>query len=243
LIDKALAQRYFPDQDPVGKHIKRGGRDSKAPWITIAGVVGDIKTDGFDQPDQPHLYVPILQNPGYAMAVFVRAEVVPTSLTNSVRAQVQAVDPNLPLFGERSMEELVAASMAQRRFAMQVVGLFAVLAMLLAGVGIYGVMAYLVNQRTREIGIRLALGASRGAILRWVLRQGLGLTVVGAAIGIAASFMATRLLSSLLFGVARTDLITYGVLVMLLAFVALLACYIPARRATKVDPLVALRYE
>jgi putative ABC transport system permease protein len=243
LIDEALAQRFFPDQDPIGKHIKRGARDSKAPWITIAGVVGNIKTDGFDQPDQPHLYLPILQNPGYAMAVYVRTESAPTSLTQAVRQQVQAVDPNLPLFGERAMEDLVSASLAQRRFAMQLVSLFAVLAMLLAGVGIYGVMAYSVSQRTREIGIRLALGASRGAILRWVFRQGMWLTLVGVAVGLLGALAATRLLRSLLFGVAPTDLLTYAGLIGLLALVALLACYIPARRATKVDPLVALRSE
>jgi len=243
LIDEALAQRYFPNQDPIGKHIKARARDSKAPWITVAGVVGNIKTDGFDQPDQPHLYVPILQNVGYAMAVFVKTETNPMGLTQPLRQQVQAVDANLPLFGERGMEDLVSASLAQRRFAMEVVGLFAVLAMLLAGVGIYGVMAYLVNQRTREIGIRLALGASHGAILRWVLSQGMWLTVVGATLGVATALAATSLLRSLLFGIARTDPITYAGLVLLLAVVALLACYIPARRATKVDPLVALRYE
>jgi putative ABC transport system permease protein len=243
LIDEALAQRFFANQDPIGKHVRRSPRDAKAPWVTIAGVVGNIKTDGFDQPDQPHLYTPIFQSPAYAMAVYLRTEVSPTSLTQSLRQQVQAVDANLPLFGERSLEDLVSTSLAQRRFAMQVVGLFAALAMLLAGVGIYGVMAYLVNQRTREIGIRLALGASRGAILRWVFRQGMWLTLVGVSVGLVGALAATRLLRSLLFGVAPTDLLTYAGLVGVLAVVALLACYIPARRATKVDPLVALRYE
>ena len=244
LIDEALAQRFFPTVDPIGKRIKLGeARDSKSPWLTIAGVVGNIKTDGFELPDQPHFYVPILQNPGYAMAVYVRTTVDPTSLTQAVRQQVQAVDPNLPLFGERAMDDLVASSLAQRRFALQVVGLFAVLAMLLAGIGIYGVMAYAVNQRTREIGIRLALGASRGAILRWVFKQGMWVTLVGMAVGVLGALAATRLLRSLLFGVAPTDLITYVCLVVLLVVVALLACYIPARRATKVDPLVALRNE
>jgi putative ABC transport system permease protein len=242
LIDDALARRYFSDRDPVGRRIKRGPRGSTAPWTTIVGVVGNIKSDGFDQPDQPHLYLPILQNPGYAMAVYLRTD-APTSLTQSLREQVRAVDPNLPIFGERTMENVVSDSLAQRRFAMQVVGLFGLLAMMLAGIGIYGVMAYSVSQRTREIGIRVALGASQGAILRWVLRQGMTLIVVGVSAGLVGAFALTRLLRSLLFGVAPTDLVTYVSLATLLALVALLACYIPARRATKVDPLVALRYE
>jgi putative ABC transport system permease protein len=243
LIDEALARRYFADHDPIGRRIKRGGRGSNAPWMTIAGVVGNIKTDGFDQPDQPHLYLPILQNPGYAMAIYLRTEGSPSSLTSSLREQVRAVDPNLPIFGERTMEDVVSASLSQRRFAMQVVGLFGLLALLLAAIGIYGVMAYSVNQRTREIGIRLALGASTGAILRWVLKQGMVMILGGVTAGLLGAFVLTRLLRSLLFGVAPTDLLTYAGVAVLLAVAALLACYVPARRATKVDPLVALRYE
>jgi putative ABC transport system permease protein len=211
--------------------------------MTIAGVVGNIKTDGFDKADQPHLYFPIIQSPGYSMAVFVRTEGNPTGLSQSLRQQVQAVDPNLPLFGEQTMDDLVSASLAQRRFAMQVVGLFGVLALFLAGIGIYGVMAYSVTQRTREIGIRLALGASSGAILRWLLGRGMRLTLIGVAAGLLGALAVGRLLRGLLFGVASTDVVTYAALTLLLAGVALLACYIPARRATKVDPLVALRYE
>jgi putative ABC transport system permease protein len=243
LIDEALMRRFFSDRDPIGHRIKRGGRGSNAPWMTIAGIVGNIKTDGFDQPDQPHLYVPILQSPAKAMAVYLRTDTSPSSLTQSLREQIRAVDPNLPVFGERTMQSVVSDSLAQRRFAMQVVGLFGVLALLLASIGIYGVMAYSVSQRTREIGIRVALGASKGVILRWVLRQGMLLILAGVATGLLGAFALTRLLRTLLFGVAPTDLITYGALAGLLAVVALLACYIPARRATKVDPLVALRYE
>jgi putative ABC transport system permease protein len=243
LIDEALARRFFADQDPIGRRIKRGGRGSNAPWMTIAGIVGNIKTDGFDQPDQPHLYLPILQSPAKAMAVYLLTDTNPLSLTESLREQVHAVDPNLPIFGERAMADVISDSLAQRKFAMQVVGLFGLLALLLAGIGIYGVMAYSVSQRTREIGIRVALGASKGVILRWVLRQGMLLILAGVATGLLGAFALTRLLRSLLFGVAPTDLVTYAVLAGLLALVALLACYIPARRATKVDPLVALRYE
>jgi putative ABC transport system permease protein len=243
LIDETLQRRFFPNTDPIGRHLKPGPRESRAPWLTIAGVVGNIKTDGFDQPDQPHIYLPILQNPGYSMAVYLRTEGNPAGLTQALRQQVQAVDPNLPLFGERTMDDLISASLAQRRFAMRVVTLFGLLALFLAGIGIYGVMAYSVTQRTREIGIRLALGASRTSILSWLLRQGMRLTLIGVAVGLVGALVLTRLLRGLLFGVAPTDVVTYGGLTLLLAAVALLACYIPARRATKVDPLTALRYE
>ena len=243
LIDEALAQRYFANIDPIGRRLKFGGRESNAPWATITGIVGNIKTDGFDQPDQPHVYIPILQNPGYAMAVYVRTDGNPAGLTQAIRREVQAVDPNLPLFGEQTMDDVVSASLAQRRFTTQVVGLFGLLALFLAGIGIYGVMAYSVTQRTREIGIRLALGASTRSILSWLLRQGMRLTLIGVGIGLVCALALTRLLKGLLFGIAPTDLLTYAGLTVLLAVVALLACYIPARRATKVDPLVALRYE
>jgi predicted permease len=243
LIDETLQRRFFPNADPIGRRIKFGGRSSNAPWMTIAGVVGNIKTDGFDQPDQPHIYLPIFQDPGYAMAVYLRTEGDPTSLTHALRQQTQAVDPDLPVFGEQSMDALVSASLAQRRFAMQVVGLFGVLALVLAGIGIYGVMSYAVNQRTREIGIRLALGASARAILCWVLRQGMRLTLIGVAMGLLGAVVLTRLLRGMLFSVAPTDPITYAGLAALLAVVALAACYIPARRATKVDPMDALRCE
>jgi putative ABC transport system permease protein len=243
LIDEALVRRYFGNQDPLGRRIKFGPRSSNAPWLTIVGVVGNIKSDGFDQPDQPHLYFPIFQNPSYAMAVYLRTDTNPMSLAKSLREQVQAVDPNLPVFGERAMTDVVADSLGQRRFAMQVVGLFGVLALLLASIGIYGVMAYSVSQRTREIGIRVALGASRATILRWVLRQGLLLIAIGVGSGLIAAFALMRLLRSLLFGITTTDVVTYVALAGVLAVVALVACYIPARRATKIDPLVALRYE
>lgn len=243
LIDEALANRFFGNTDPVGRHVKFGPRESKNPWLTIAGVVGNIKSEGFDRPDQPHIYVPILQNPSYAMAIYVRTTGNPAGLGQALRQQVQAVDPNLPVFGEQTMDEVVSASVAQRRFAMRVVGLFGALALFLAGIGIYGVMAYSVTQRTREIGIRLALGASTGSILNWLLRQGMRLTLIGVGLGLIGAFAITRLLRGLLFGVAPTDLVTYVSLTLLLAAVALLACYVPARRATKVDPLVALRYE
>ena len=243
IIDRAAVRRFWPDENPIGKHIKFGRRDSKAPWITVVGVVGDIKTDGFDTPEQPHIYLPILQNPGYAMAVMVKSEANPKILTKSLREQVQAVDPDLPVFGEKTMEDIVETSLGERRFAMQLVTSFGVVALLLAGIGIYGVIAYSVNQRTREIGIRLALGASERDIMGWVLTQGMGLTAAGIGLGLVGAFALTRLLQGLLFGVAATDVMTFGTLAVLLGLVALTACYIPARRATKVDPMIALRCE
>ncbi len=243
VVDEALAERYFNHRDPVGLRIKRGGPTSEAPWITIVGVVGNVKSDGFDQPDQPHLYFPIYQNPAYAMAIYLRTDVAPTALTQSVREQVRALDRDLPVFGERTMTQVAAESVSRRRFTMQLVGLFGVLALLLAAVGIYGVISYSVTQRTREIGIRVALGASRSAILRWVLKQGMVLTMAGVVVGLVGALALTRLLRSLLFGVGPTDILTYGVLAGVLTIVALIACYVPARRATRVDPLIALRYE
>jgi putative ABC transport system permease protein len=243
IIDEALAARYFSNRDPVGLRIKRGGPTSEAPWMTIVGLVGNIKSDGYDQPDQPHLYYPIFQNPAYAMAIYLKTDVAPMAVTQSVREQVRALDRDLPVFGERTMAQVSAESVSRRRFAMQLVGLFGILALLLAAVGIYGVIAYSVTQRTREIGIRVALGASRSEILRWVLKQGMVLTMAGVVIGLVGAFSLTRLLRSLLFGVGPTDIVTYVVLAILLTIVALIACYFPARRATKVDPLVALRYE
>jgi putative ABC transport system permease protein len=211
--------------------------------MTVVGVVGNIKTDGFDQPDQPHLYLPAFQNPPYAMALYLRSDAAPLNLTAALREQVKAVDKDLPLFGETTMEHVISESVSRRRFATQVMGLFGILALLLAAVGIYGVIAYSVSQRTREIGIRVALGASRTVILHWVLKQGIYLIAGGIAFGLLGALVLTRLLRTLLFGVRPTDVMTYVALSALLTLVALVACYIPARRATKVDPLVALRYE
>jgi len=211
--------------------------------MTVVGVVGNIKSDGFDQPDQPHLYHPLFQNPTYTMAIYLRTDVAPSTITQSLREQVRTLDRDLPVFGDTTLANVAAESMSRRRFATQVVGLFGVLALLLAAVGIYGVIAYSVTQRTREIGIRVALGASKTAILGWVLKQGMMLTIAGVVIGLVGAYALTRLLRSLLFGVGPADILTYGALAALLTLVALIACYVPARRATKVDPLVALRYE
>jgi putative ABC transport system permease protein len=239
IIDQAAANRYWPNIDPIGRRIKVGGRGSPSPWMTVAGVVKTIKMDGLDLPSQPHVYLSLLQNPGYALAIFARAEGDPAPLAQPVLQQVQAVNHDLPVFGEEAMTTLVRDSLAQRVFVVRLVGLFGVLALLLAGVGIYGTMAYSVTQRTREIGIRIALGASQRSILVWVVARGLRLTMMGIAIGGACAVALTRLLRGMLFEVAPTDPATYFGLAAVLAAVALLACYLPARRATRIDPMVA----
>lgn len=243
IIDETMAKRFWPNEDPVGKRIRWERRGTEGIWMTIVGLVGDIKTDGFDQPNQPHVYFPIYQNLGYAMAVYLRTEPRPESLAQPLRQQVQAVDPNLPVFGVQSLEDIVSDSMVQRRFGMQMLGLFGVVALVLAAIGIYGVMSYYVTQRTHEIGIRMALGAQTHDVLKLVVRQGLILAVIGVILGLAGSFALTRLMANLLFGVKATDPLTFALISILLTLVALLACYLPARRATKVDPLRVLRYE
>lgn len=243
IIDESLARRYFPGQDSLGKRIKIGGVQSKNPWVTIVGVVANIKSAGLDSSAVPHIYLPNYQRPSYAMAVYLRTKSAPASLAAAIREIVQSVDPNVPVFAVRTMEDVVARSTAQRRFAMQIVGVFAVIALLLAGVGIYGVMAYSVSRRTHEIGIRMALGAQRTDVLRLTLAEGGRLVVFGLASGLIGAVVLTRFLRSLLFAVAPTDLFTFATVSVLLCAVALLACYVPALRATRVNPLVALRDE
>jgi len=244
LIDQAAAERFWPNQDPIGKRIQfvLPGAASQ-PLSTIVGVIGRMKSEGLDTPYQPHILLPALQNVDFAMSVYIRTAASPESLAELVRREVQSVDPGLPVFGVRTMDSIVSDSLASRRFAMLVLGFFAVTALLLAAIGIYGVMAYFVNQRVREIGVRMALGAQPGDVLKLVVRRGMALALTGVVLGIVASLGMTRLISGLLFGVRAGDPLTLGIFTICLASVALLANYIPARRATKIDPTVALRYE
>ncbi len=244
LIDQTAAERFWPNQDPIGKRIQfvLPGAASQ-PLSTIVGVIGRMKSEGLDAPYQPHILLPALQNVDFAMSVYIRTAASPESLAELVRREVQSVDPSLPVFGVRTMDSIVSDSLASRRFAMLVLGFFAVTALLLAAIGIYGVMAYFVNQRVREIGVRMALGAQPGDVLKLVVRRGMALALTGVVLGIVASLGMTRLISGLLFGVRAGDPLTLGIFTICLASVALLANYIPARRATKIDPTVALRYE
>jgi predicted permease len=243
IIDQTLANRYWPGENPLGKHIQLFQANPQNPWITIVGVVGDMKSDGFDAPTAPHIYLPAFQGPPYASVLFLRTHANPGTLGDQIRAAVQSIDSSLPLFGVRTMDEVISRSMAERRFALEILAIFAGVALLLAAIGIYGVMSYTFSRRIHEIGIRVALGAQRIDILRMALGEGMRLVVLGLVAGLIGAVALTRFLRSLLFSVTSTDPLVFASIAVLLAAVALFACYIPARRATRVDPLVALREE
>ncbi len=242
LIDQTAAERFWPNADPVGKQI-RLQFGPKQPWRRIVGVVGRSRSDGLDAPYTPHIFLPARQLPLNAMTVYIRTEATPEALEGVIRREIQAVDPDLPVFGVHSLRSRISDALAARRFAMQVLGFFAATALLLAAIGIYGVMAYFVSQRVGEIGVRMALGAQRSDVLKLVVRQGMSLALAGVVVGFVASLGLARLISGLLFGVNPNDPLTLALFTLLLAGVALLANYVPARRAAMVDPMVALRYE
>ncbi|HZT60329.1 MAG TPA: ABC transporter permease [Pyrinomonadaceae bacterium] len=244
IIDDAMARKYWPGEDPVGKRIAFEGTMQQPKWREVVGVVGHVKNDGLEGESRVQYYVPYAQRSGSPnLFVVVRTDGDPAALAPSVRRAIAGVDRDLPVYRVTTMERMVADSLAQRRFSMFLLGSFAAIALALAVVGLYGVMSYSVAQRTHEIGLRMALGAQGRDILKMVVGQGLLLIAAGLAIGLAGAFALTRLMSSLLFGVTATDPLTYAGIALLLAAVALLASYIPARRAMKVDPGVALRYE
>jgi putative ABC transport system permease protein len=240
VINETMARQNWPGEEPLGKRIRHGFKEQVAE---VVGVIGDVKYAGLDQQTKPEMYAPFAQRPWPFMRIVVRTKSDPLIFADSIRTEVQAVDKDQPVDKITTMSSVVAASIATRRFYMQLLGSFAALAFILAAVGIYGVVSYSVAQRTREIGIRMALGAKQTDVLRLVLVEGFWLTMLGVAFGLAGAFAATRLLTDLLFEVKPTDPMTFIALSTLLAVVALLASYIPARRAMKVDPWVALRYE
>jgi predicted permease len=235
VIDEALAQRFWPGQDAVGKQI---GWTNGGPWGTIVGVVGTVRSHTLTSESKGTIYFPL-----YGKTLVVRTASDPTALVDALRAQVEAVDPNQAVYDVKTMRELVAESVEQQRFAAALLAVFAVLALVLAAGGLYGVMAYFATQRTHEIGIRMALGAQHQDVLRLVVGQGIRLVLLGIAVGVAAGFGFTRLLSSFLFSVKVNDPTTFTGVAILLTLVSLAACYIPARRAMRVDPMIALRYE
>ena len=240
IINDILARICWPNENPIGKHFIVGFEKDPRE---IVGVVGSIKQTTLDAAARPAMYLPNLQSPNPGMTVLVRTSGAPLAMAAAVRDQVWAIDKNVPVTQIQTMEQVFGTSVAQPRFSMLVVGLFAALALVLASVGIYGVMAYSVSRRVHEIGVRMALGARTGQVLQLVLKEGLTLTLLGIAIGLVGAFGLTRVMATLLFGVSAKDPFTFAGVSILLAAVALLACYVPARRATKVDPLVALRYE
>jgi putative ABC transport system permease protein len=244
IINQTLARKYFPGQNPLGKRLKEGGTDRKGTsWMQVIGVVGDVKYEGLERPTAPAYYLPFQQNPMRDMFLVLHTGMKPSAIAASVRAAVRAIDPEIPVARVNTMRELVESSIAQPRFRTFLLGVFSALAMVLAAIGIYGVVAYSVAQRTREISIRMALGAQRRDVLTLVVRQGLILTLLGIGAGLVGAFLLTRLMESLLFGVVPSDPATFLGISLLLLAIAFLACYLPARRATKVDPMVALRYE
>jgi putative ABC transport system permease protein len=243
IVNQTMAQRYFPAGDAVGGRIHFGNFGPDAPWITIVGVVGDVKNNGLSAGDSITIYEPYEQNPAVPISVFLRSLSNPERLTAGVREVVQAIDKELPISNIKTGDQLLYEAVGQPRFHTVLIALFAGLALLLAAVGIYGVISYSVAQRTHEIGIRLAVGARPRDVLVLVIKQGMMLTLTGTAIGIVAAFGLTRLLSSLLFQVDAADPLTFAAVATLLVAVGFLACWIPARRATNVDPMIALRYE
>ncbi|HUI40358.1 MAG TPA: ABC transporter permease [Terriglobia bacterium] len=243
LVNSSLAQRFWPGQDPVGKRFLLGRPKPQEKWVTVAGVVADTKLYGLDNPSRLEIYLPFRQETSSDMYLVVRSASDPASLLPAIRAAVAAVDKNQPIFGVQTLKQLVSDSVSTRRVTLILLGLFSALALVLAAIGIYGVMAYSVARRTHEIGIRVAVGAQHKDVLRLVLGEGARLTLWGLALGLTTALALTRLLSSLLFAVSASDPLTYAAVALLLVLVALIACYVPARRALRVDPIVALRYE
>jgi predicted permease len=242
VIDQNLARQYWPNQNPVGQRLRRG---SQAPWSTIVGVVGHVKQSALVGDSGKGVYYYSLFQQAGVPATFLVARTAGGSseAAGAIRDAVHAIDSSLPVYDLKSMGERVDSSLAPERFAVTVLGFFAAIALALAALGLYGVISYSVTQRTQEIGVRMALGADRGRVLGMVVGQGMRLAAIGVGIGFMAAYGVARLLSSQLFEVNAADPETFLGVAVLLAFVALLACYLPARRATRVDPMTALRYE
>ncbi|HXR34098.1 MAG TPA: ABC transporter permease [Verrucomicrobiae bacterium] len=241
MIDETLVRRFFPNQDPIGKHLQIP--DAMRPAREIVGVVGEVRDTGFDQQPRPTVYFPSLQSPDQTMSLVVRTALPPGSILPAIKNAIWSVNKNQPVFQVRSMDEIISGIVSAQRLAFLLLGVFAFVALALAAIGIYGVTSYLVSERTHEIGVRIALGAQSSDVSRLVLGHGAKLAGIGIIAGAVASLALTRLLSSLLFGVSATDPFTFFGVALLLTFVTLAACYIPARRATRVDPIIALRCE
>ena len=245
IVDDYMAQQLWPNEDAVGKRIRTGGIDANpsGPWITVVGVVGRIKQDTLDSDSRMAMYLAHTQYGTRAMNVVLRSRVDPTGLAAAARKEIRELDPDLPVYNLRTMTERVDESLARRRFSMLLLTIFAGVASGLAAIGIYGVVGYFVSQGTRELGIRMALGATPGGIRALVVRQALIIVCAGVAIGLAGALTIARLMRSLLFGIGAADPLTFASIPVLLAGVALVASYLPARRAARIDPMLALRHE
>ena len=244
VVSEKMARHFWPGESPIGKRFKTGSTTAQGPWREVVGVVVDVRQNDFVAEPKMQMYFSYEQvvtlTPN---ALVVRTKVDPLSLATAVRDAVWAIDKDQPVSNIRSMEEIVSTAVARQRFSTMLLGVFAGLALVLAAVGIYGVMSYSVAQRTREFGIRIALGAQRGDVLKMTVMQGLKLVSIGVAIGLAAAFVLTRVMASLLFGVSATDPVTFLSISFVLIAVAAFASFIPALRATRIDPMVALRYQ
>jgi putative ABC transport system permease protein len=244
VISETMARTVWPGEDSLGKRIKLGRYNSDSPWMTVVGVVGNVRQFELETETRAQMYLPYTQAGFFTPRdLVVRTTVDPLSLAAAVRNEVWAVDKDQPVSNISTMEEILSESVAKQRFNMLLLAVFAAIALVLAGVGIYGLISYSVTQRTHEIGIRMALGATSRDVLAMVIGQGLKLVVAGIAIGLVAALALTRVMASMLFGVQATDPVTFAAISVVLAAVAMLASYIPARRATRVDPMIALRYE
>jgi predicted permease len=236
IINETMARRYWPGGDALGRRLKLA-----KDWLVIVGIAKDVKNRSLREAPQPFLYLPLLQDYRSNMILVARTAVEPEQMSQSVRAEVAALDPEIPIFDVKTLEEHVGISLFLQRMAATLLSIFGLLALSLAAIGLYGVMAYSVSQRTRELGIRISVGAERRDIFKLIVGQGLAISVVGLLAGLVASLAVTRLTANLLYGVSTTDPVTFIGIALLLLCVTLLACYFPARRATKVDPTIALR--
>jgi predicted permease len=253
IINQTLARRFWKDEDPIGKRLRQGAVGGESPWLTIIGIVGDVRHTGLDREPKPEMYFSYAQAATQnsnsiagnrrRITLAVRVNGNPANFADAVRGEIAAIDKNQPVTSIRTLDETVARSVTPQRFNALLLGIFACLAVLLAMIGVYGVMSFAVTGRTREIGIRMALGARGADVVRMIVGQGMLLVVLGVVIGLAASFALTRLIANLLYGTSATDPVVFIAIPALLSLVALVACYIPARRATKIDPMIALRYE
>ena len=247
VINETMAKEYFSGQDPVGKRLQTGDPNPQSPWETVIGVVGDVKYQGLNAAPQPTLYVPYNEKGwtpwSWEMYLVVRTPLQPQSIVPGLRAQLASINKDLPLSQVQTMDQLIGDSVVQERFRTWLVSGFAGLALLLAVIGIYAVISYSVAQQTREIGVRIALGATAGDVSKMVLSHGLKLAIAGIAIGLISALGVTRILRSMLYSTSSTDLLSFVLTSAVLLAVALVACYIPALRAARVDPIVALRYE
>jgi hypothetical protein len=246
VINQAAANAYWPNQDPLGKrvrlHLDTRGLWSSAPpaWTTIVGVIADARTESLADAGTPQIYRSVYQRASKEVTIFLRGQLDPSAISAQMRAQVQAVDATLPVFHAQTLEDVLSTSLSVRRFSMEMVASFAATALLLAGLGIYGTISYVVNEQRREIAIRLALGAQKSTILKMVLRRGLGLAAGGAGLGLAAALIVSHLMAGLLYGVSPTDLPTFAGVTLVLTTVALSGSYIPALRAMRLDPITTL---